>query len=98
MAGVNRVVAERQQNAPADSLESLRACPRFAPSGTRRACSVWPHRRLAMFGAIRWLAQLIIVTDAATDITDLGDEAHLCNRRFVGTRPWPHVVNLSDFT
>ena len=77
--------------------KSLRACPRFAPSESR-TCSVWPHRRLAMFGAIRWLAQLITVTDAATDITDLGDEAHLCNRRFVGTRPWPHLVNLSDFT
>jgi hypothetical protein len=54
-------------------LESLRACPRFAPSESR-ACSVWPHHRLAMFGAIRWLAQLIYSNRRRTEITSLGDE------------------------
>ena len=44
-------------------LESLRACPRFAPSESR-ACSVWPHHRLAMFGQYVGSRSLFIVTDA----------------------------------
>ena len=37
---------------------------------------------------------LFIVADAAPQIDDRGDEAHLRNWRFVGTRPWNHVADL----
>ena len=34
------------------------------------------------------------VADATPQIDDRGDEAHLRNWRFVGTRPWKHVADL----
>jgi hypothetical protein len=41
---------------------------------------------------------LLVIADAATQITDSGCEAHLRHRRLVGTRPYKHVANLSDLT
>jgi len=41
---------------------------------------------------------LFVITDAAAQIADSGYEAHLRRWGFVGTRPHPHVADLSDLT
>jgi hypothetical protein len=42
--------------------------------------------------------RLLVVADAAAQITRLGDETHLRNRRLVCAGPWKHVADLSDLT
>ena len=41
---------------------------------------------------------LLVIADAAAQITCLGDETHLRNRRLVYAGPWKHVADLSDLT
>jgi hypothetical protein len=41
---------------------------------------------------------LFVIADAAAQIADPGHEAHLRRWGFVGTRPYPHVADLSDLT
>src|ERR1700731_39435 len=42
--------------------------------------------------------RLFVIADAAAQIADPCCEAHLRHRRFVGTRPYKHVADLSDLT
>ena len=41
---------------------------------------------------------LLVIADAAADIADLGYEAHLRNRRLVGTWPRKHIADLGNLT
>ena len=71
------------------------AGPRRGVSSPRRGHEA--HRPSAISTSLSYL-RLFVVVDAAAQIADLVDEAHLRNRRFVGPWPWPHVANLSDLT
>ena len=42
--------------------------------------------------------RLLVIADAAAQITYPGCEAHLRNRRLVSAWPWKHVADLGDFT
>ena len=41
---------------------------------------------------------LLVIADATAQIAHPSDEANLLHRRFIGTRPYKHVADLSDFT
>jgi len=41
---------------------------------------------------------LLVIADAAADVPDVRYEAHLGNRRLVGTRLGPHIADLGNFT
>ena len=41
---------------------------------------------------------LLVIADATAQIADPSYEANLRHRRFIGTRPYKHVADLSDFT
>jgi hypothetical protein len=59
----------------------------------RAATSV--HRPWRLCGSEE-VGLFFIVADAAPQVDDRGDEAHLRNWRFVGTRLWKHVADLID--
>ena len=47
----------------------------------------------------RWVRNgLLVIADAAAQITHLGDETYLRDRRLVCAGPWKHVADLSDLT
>ena len=52
-----------------------------------------------MMGTVRRVCRnVVVIADAAAQIADPCCEAHLRHRRFVGTRPYKHVADLSDLT